>query len=86
MASPPKRKLDVYKDLTSIEKETDSASVHGVVMTLSPLKSTMGRSFFDGTHQLRIVGFSSKQQEQLQNVRDKKEAVTHELCCQESQV
>lgn len=43
MATPRKGKLDVYKNLTCIDRETDNATVEVAVVTLSPLKSSSGR-------------------------------------------
>ena len=67
MASPRKKlRISEFDDLASLEEET-AAKVHGMITGLSPIKLSSRKPFFertfsDGGHSLRFVGFNAKQQ------------------------
>ena len=65
-----KRKLTDEFDSVSNAVLTESAIIHGVVASVSPMKSGKRAKFFegkltDGTKTMRMVGFRSHQQNQL---------------------
>ena len=65
-----KRKLTEEFDSVSTATSTESAIIHGVVASVSPMKPGKRAKFFegkltDGTRPMRMVGFRSHQQNQL---------------------
>lgn len=75
-----KRKLD-FSDVGSAE-EANSASIHGVVTFLSPMKASVsGTEFFngllsDGKATLKVVGFKEADQEKIKHLMEAKEPMT----------
>ena len=71
-----KRKLE-FSDYIKVETEVNNADIHGVVTSLSPLKkSRVGSNYYigevcDGKQKLRFVGFSTSQQKQLSELKEK---------------
>ncbi len=80
-----KRKLE-FEDIVSVTEASDSASVHGVVTYLSPVKkSKKGSNYFnatvsDGKTTCRLVGFKDSQQKKLKEAMEKKETIIFEDC------
>ena len=80
-----KRKLE-FSDYSKVETEVNNADIHGVVTSLSPLKkSRIGSNYYigevcDGKQKLRFVGFSTSQQKQLSELKEKKQSVEIQNC------
>ena len=80
-----KRKLE-FSDYSKLEIEANNADIHGVVTSLSPVKkSRVGSNYYtgqvcDGKQKLRLVGFSTSQQKQLDELKDKKQSVEIQNC------
>ena len=72
-----KRKLQ-FSDYNKVESEVADADVHGIVTSLSPVKKSRGGNNYyvgevcDGRKKLRFVGFSTNQQKQLHELKEKK--------------
>ena len=72
-----KRKLN-FRDVSSVEEPADSASVHGVVTSLSPIKSSKsGSRYFDGAlsdgkDTMKLVGFKVSQHAKISELMEKK--------------
>ncbi len=67
-----KRLFDEFEDISSIDKTTTSATVHGVLTNLSPMKKsrTTDNHYFDGhltdgVTSIRLTGFGTAQQQLL---------------------
>ena len=79
-----KRKLK-FSDYSKVETEVHNAD-YGVVTSLSPLKkSHVGSNYYigevcDGKQTLRFVGFSTSQQKQLGELKEKKQSVEIQNC------
>ena len=68
-------KSDVV-DFSEVTEEVHAANVHGLVTLLSPITQGWRCSFFDGTlcdghNSMRVVGFSSRLQDELEGYRSK---------------
>ena len=74
-----KRQFHEIEDFDSVEQPIPSASLHGVVTSLSPLKGAKSAYFdgtvSDGTSKLRLVGFSTKQQKLMEDFMAKKQPI-----------
>lgn len=81
-----KRLLDEFDSLDSVESPTKAAKLHGVVTSLSPMKSSSGKTaYFEGhltdeTTSLRMVGFNTLQQKEIAAFQDQKQTVTLDDC------
>lgn len=83
MATPKKKSLvekkKIFEEFDEFEALSD-ASIDGAVITVSPLKQGRKSQYFegqlsDGTHQVRFVGFSRKQHEDLQKAMTDQQTV-----------
>ena len=79
--------MAAQKDFDSLNSasETESATLHGVVAAVSPMKYGGKAEFFeakltDGDAHMRLVGFSAGQRKRLASFQDRLEAVTIENC------
>ena len=77
-----------FDDIASIDKPSDGygAKVHGVVPSLSPIKGTENKKYFDGsitdgTKKIRFVGFSPVKAKKLEELANDKQAVVLSNCC-----
>ena len=75
-----KRQFHEIEDFDSVEQPIPSASLHGIVTSLSPLKKGVKSAYFDGTvsdgtSKLRVVGFSTKQQKLMEDFMVKKQPI-----------
>ena len=80
-----KRKLE-FSDIASVEQPVDSASVHGVVSFVSPIKvSQRGSDYFngalsDGKATIKLVGFRGAQQAKIKELMEREQAVVLDDC------
>ena len=80
-----KRKLE-FSDIASVEQPVDSASVHGVVSFVSPIKvSQRGGDYFngalsDGKATIKLVGFRGTQQAKIKELMEREQAVVLDDC------
>ena len=82
-----KRKCE-FTDYSKVQEEAVSASIHGIVTCLSPLKKShggAGNGYYDGevcdgTQSLRFVGFSPMQQKHLDDFLTTKKAIRFDDC------
>ena len=80
-----KRKLE-FSDVASVEQPVDSASVHGVVSFVSPIKvSQRGGDYFNGTLSdgkatIKLVGFRGAQQAKIKELMEREQAVVLDGC------
>ena len=87
-----KRKLEV-DDFESVNEPADSASVHGVISDVSPIKKGRHSEFFegnvyDGQSTMRLIGFKKSQQKQMKQMMESKEPIFIDDCqikCQKGQ-
>ena len=87
MANNSKSVLEEIEDFEKVV-EAPSASVHGVLTSISPVKKGKKgrkRNYFegtvsDGTNKLRLVGFNSKLQKQMSDMMVKKRPVEIQNC------
>ena len=75
-----KRPHNEIDDLDKVDNPMESATIHGVVTTLSPIKKGRTTNFFDGTladssGKMRIVGFNTDHQKIMREFMDKREPV-----------
>lgn len=82
--SSSKRTIDDIDDYCDL-KEQESANVHGLLCTLSPVKKGRKASYFDGcvsdgTSQMRVVGFRADQRKKLLDLSEKGESVLFKDC------
>ena len=82
-----KRKREVLEveDMELLEELLSTASVHGVISSLSPVKKGCKSNFFngsvsDGKSKVRLVGFSSSQRTRMKSLMDKKQPVKLDDC------
>ncbi len=80
-----KRQFDEVDKFDSVDKPMSSASVHGVLTSLSPVKKGQKSVYFDGTvsdgnSKTRLVGFSLKQYKMMGDFRSKKQAIQLSDC------
>ena len=66
--------------IEKVENPIESATIHGVVTTLSPIKKGRTTTFFDGTladtsGRIRIVGFNADHQKFMKDFMNKREPV-----------
>ena len=62
-----KRSYDEIENINDVDGPMSSTSIHGAVVTLSPVKKGRKAMFFDGlladkSSQIRLVGFQGMQQ------------------------
>ena len=80
-----KRKLQ-FSDYSEVNSEASNVDIHGVVTSLSPVKkSRAGSNYYisqvcDGKQKLRFVGFSTTQQKQLTEMKEKKQSIELQNC------
>ena len=69
-----RRSIYEVEDLDTLDQPIPKAKVHGVITSLSPVKKGRTCSYFDGTladgtSKIRVVGFSSSQQNIISNYK-----------------
>ena len=75
-----------FSDYSKVESEVTNANIHGMVTSLSPIKkSRVGSNYYigqvcDGKQKLRFIGFSTTQQKQLNEMKEKKQSVELQNC------
>ena len=71
-----------YEEIENIDDVDGCTSIHGAVVTLSPLKKGRKATFFDGllADETSQVGFQGMQQRKLNDYHQKNIAVTLENC------
>ena len=77
--------LNHSEETEYVEDPTHSTSIHGALVTLSPVKKGWKSTFFDGmladeTSQIRLVGFKGMQQRKSNEYHRKDIAVQLEDC------
>ena len=80
-----KRSHHEIENIDDVDGPLSSTSIHGAVVTLSPVKKGRKATFFDGmladeTSQIRLVGFQGMQQRKLNEYHQKNIAVALENC------
>ena len=83
-----KRKIredDIFDDIVSINEPSSSATVHGVVTSLSPMEKGKSCEYFDGslsdqTANIQFVGFSTSVGRKLFQHQEKNDSVTLSHC------
>ena len=82
-----KRLFDEFEDISSIDKTTKSATVHGVLANLSPMKKskTTDNRYFDGhltdgVTNIRLIGFDTSQQQRLADYSENQTPVKLSKC------
>ena len=80
-----KRSHDEIENIDDVNGPMSSTSIHGAVVTLSPVKKGRKAMFFDGlladeTSQIRLVGFQGMQQRKLNDYHQKNIPVELENC------
>jgi len=80
-----KRSFEEVDNFDVVEKGRASASVHGVLMSVSPVRKGRKQNYFegkmsDGSSKLRFVGFDLKQQKKMSEMLPKKQAIEIENC------
>ena len=80
-----KRSHDELENIDHVNGPMSCTSIHGAVVTLSPVKKGRKATFFDGLladerSQIRLVGFQRIQQRKLNEYHKKKIAVELENC------
>ena len=80
-----KRSHEEIENIDDVDGPMSSTSIHGAVVTLSPVKKGQKAMFFDGlledeTSQIRLVGFQGMQQQKLNDYHQKNIAVVLENC------
>ena len=74
-----------YEDISSISGPETKAKVHGIVTSLSPIKPSAKRPFFegfltDGNNKIRFVGFSSNKEKVIEKFSEQKDPVLLANC------
>ena len=69
----------------SLDKSLSTASIHGVISSLSPIKKGCKSNYFDGSVsdgklKVRLVGFSPSQRTKMKNLMENKQAVKLDDC------
>ena len=85
---PAELKTEDVDSIVNVVGPATNANIHGAVIEISPVKKSKGlkkRLFFDGgfadeTAKLRLVGFDSIQQKQLEEYHEKQVAVQIQNC------
>lgn len=85
MAKNLKRAFEEVDNFDEISKEIPSASVHGVLTSISPVKKGRKQNYFEGTvsngsSKLWLVGFDTKQQKQMADMMSKKIPIQIQNC------
>ena len=80
-----KRTLEEVENFDNLEKGIASASVHGVLTSLSPVKKGRKQNYFegklsDGSSKLCFVSFDSRQQKKMSDMLMKKRAIEIKGC------
>ena len=80
-----KRSYEEIQNIDDVKGPISSTSIHGAVVTLSPVKKGRKSNFFDGmladeTSQIRLVGFQGMQQRKLNELYQKNVPVELENC------
>ena len=80
-----KQTIEELKDFTAVEQSIDSATLHGALTSLSPVKKGRMAKYFDGTitdgnTELRLVGFNSEHQRKMNTFFSNKKTVTLQNC------
>ena len=80
-----KRSYDEIENINDVDGPMSSTSIHGAVVTLSPVKKGRKAMFFDGlladeSSQIRLVGFQGMQQRKLNDFHQRNVAVALENC------
>ena len=80
-----KRSHHEIENIDDVDGPLSSTSIHGTVVTLSPVKKGRKATFFDGmladeTSQIHLVGFQGMQQRKLNEYHQKNIAVALENC------
>ena len=76
----------LFDSLSEISSAETGAEIHVALATLSPMKqAASGISYFDGIvtdgdHNMRLVGFDSKQQPKLEQLADDRQGVKISNC------
>ena len=78
-----KRKLE-FDSLSGVS-EVESADIHGVIASMSPMKKGKRANYFDckltdGEVQMRVMGFCDGQQKKLASFMEKSESVSLKNC------
>ena len=78
-----KRSYDEIENINDVDGPMSSTSIHGAVVTLSPVKKGRKAMFFDGlladeSSQIRLVGFQGMQQRKLNDFHQRNVAVALE--------
>ena len=79
------RSHEEIENIDDVDGPMSSTSIHGAVVTLSPVKKGRKAMFFDGlladeTSQIRLVGFQGMQQRKLNDYHQKNIAVALKNC------
>ena len=80
-----KRTFEEVENFDELDKGIGSASLHGVLTSVSPVKKGRKQNYFDGklsdgNSKLRFVGFDSKQQKKMSDMLTKKRAIEIKNC------
>ena len=79
------REDDIFDDIVSVNEPSSSATLHGVVTSLSPMKKGKSCEYFDGslsdeTANIRFVGFSTSVRRKPLQHKEKNDPVTLSHC------
>ena len=82
-----KRKLEDLEvnDVELLKEPLLTASIHGVISGLSPIKKGRRSNYFEGTvsdgkAKVRLVGFSHSQQSKMKELMEKKQSIRLDDC------
>ena len=80
-----KRTIDEIDTFADFDHPVTSATIHGMVTSLSLMKKGRNANYFegtvsDGTVKLRLIGFNSGQHKVMNDYLSNKQAVTLEDC------
>ena len=80
-----KRSIEELEDFTAVEQPIDSATLHGALTSLSPVKKGHMANYFDGTitdgnTELQLVGFNSEHQRKMNTFFSNKKSITLQNC------
>ena len=73
------------EEVESLDEPLSTASIHGIISSLSPIKKGCKSCYFDGSvsdgkSKVRLVGFSPSQRTRMQNLMERKQAVKLDDC------
>ena len=79
-----KRKLEI-EDVEDMKEPVPTASVHGIIQTISPIKKGQSSDYFEGKflfndHSQKFVGFKKHQQTKLKQLMDEHQPVHLDDC------